>query len=268
MSGLDLDRRGAALLAGLFFAAGLLTSGSVGMTADELETLRAGERNLERIAAAASGRPVPEWSFHEITGFYWVLDTGRALFGRALVATVLLTVGIAMGFFGQRAIEGTANPAAAAAQPERYLLHVASGAPAAEGRAVEEEVAGPRVLVVDDDPAARDLLRRALEREGFAVTTAASGEEGLRLARTLHPAAITLDVMMPGLDGWAVLRELKDDAATAGIPVVVVSVLKDGSLAYALGAAGFLSKPVSSLSVSDRIRFLLFQPQENRNNRN
>jgi CheY-like chemotaxis protein len=109
------------------------------------------------------------------------------------------------------------------------------------------------VLVVDDDATARDLLRRTLTRQGFAVTLAASGEEGLRLARELHPAAITLDVMMPGLDGWAVLRELKNDPSTADIPVIVVTVLQDGSLAYALGAAGFLSKPIEK----ERLRSLL-----------
>ncbi len=145
-----------------------------------------------------------------------------------------------------------------------FTIELPAEAPAgAEAGAVEEVVAdveapadegsGARVLVVDDDAAARDLLRRMLARQGFAVTTAASGEEGLRLARELRPAAITLDVMMPGLDGWAVLRELKDDPATADIPVVVVSVLKDGSLAYALGAKGFLSKPIAR----DRLRSLL-----------
>ena len=67
------------------------------------------------------------------------------------------------------------------------------------------------VLVIDDDPAARDLMQRFLAREGFRVVTAAGGEEGLRLARELRPAAITLDVMMPGMDGWAVLTALKAD---------------------------------------------------------
>jgi CheY-like chemotaxis protein len=124
---------------------------------------------------------------------------------------------------------------------------------AGEAPTLESESSGPRVLVVDDDAAARDLLRRTLTRQGFAVTTASSGEEGLRLAREIQPAAITLDVMMPELDGWAVLRRLKADPETADIPVVVVSVLKDGSLAYALGATGFLSKPVEK----DRLRSLL-----------
>ena len=67
------------------------------------------------------------------------------------------------------------------------------------------------MLVIDDDAAVRDLMQRFLAKEGFRVVTAAGGEEGLRLARELRPDAITLDVMMPGMDGWAVLSALKAD---------------------------------------------------------
>lgn len=102
----------------------------------------------------------------------------------------------------------------------------------------------PRVLVIDDDPAARELLQRGLEREGFAVRSAAGGAEGLELARQWRPGAITLDVLMPGLDGWEVLGRLKADPDTAGIPVVMVSVLREERLARALGAEDFLTKPV------------------------
>ena len=100
------------------------------------------------------------------------------------------------------------------------------------------------VLVVDDDPAVRDLLSRYLVKEGFHVVTAAGGEEGLRLARELHPRAITLDVMMPGTDGWTVLNTLKGDPATADIPVVMLTIVDDRNLGHALGAADYLSKPV------------------------
>ena len=103
---------------------------------------------------------------------------------------------------------------------------------------------GPLVLVVDDEPSARDLLSRTLSQRGFSVVTAADGAEGLRLAGELKPAVITLDVMMPQLDGWEVLRALKADAATADIPVVMVSILHDESLAYSLGATDYLTKPV------------------------
>ena len=100
------------------------------------------------------------------------------------------------------------------------------------------------VLVVDDDPAARDLLTRFLRREGFGVITAATGEQAMRMARERLPSAITLDVMMPGMDGWEVLRSLKADATLAAIPVVLLTITDDKSLGYALGAAEYLTKPV------------------------
>jgi CheY-like chemotaxis protein len=74
--------------------------------------------------------------------------------------------------------------------------------------------------------------------------TASDGREALRLARSLHPAAITLDVLMPGMDGWEVLRELKDDPETRDIPVIMVTMTDDRELGFALGATEFLTKPV------------------------
>lgn len=100
------------------------------------------------------------------------------------------------------------------------------------------------VLVIDDDPSVRDLMERFLQKEGFQVETAASGEAGLRLAKELHPAAITLDVMMPGLDGWAVLTALKADPTVADIPVVMLTMMNDKNLGYALGASDYLTKPI------------------------
>jgi CheY-like chemotaxis protein len=100
------------------------------------------------------------------------------------------------------------------------------------------------VLVVDDDPNALDLLARTLQEAGVKVVTASEGPEALKLARTLLPAAITLDVMMPGMDGWEVLRELKADPATQDIPVIMVTMTDDRALGYALGATEFLTKPV------------------------
>ncbi len=100
------------------------------------------------------------------------------------------------------------------------------------------------VLVIDDEAAVRDLMQRFLGREGFRVVVAASGEEGLRRARELRPDAITLDVMMPGMDGWAVLSALKADSALADIPVIMLTIVDDRNLGYALGAADYLSKPI------------------------
>jgi signal transduction histidine kinase/CheY-like chemotaxis protein len=102
----------------------------------------------------------------------------------------------------------------------------------------------PTVLVVDDDRATRDLIARGLQKEGFKVITANSGEEALRLARAQRPDVISLDVLMPGMDGWTVLTSLKADPITASIPVVMVSMLDDSEIGFALGAADYLTKPV------------------------
>ena len=106
------------------------------------------------------------------------------------------------------------------------------------------------VLVVDDDPAALEMERRLLEREGFKVVCASGGEAGLRAAREHLPDLILLDVLMPQHDGWSVLSALKADAALARIPVIMVSIAEQAQLGAALGAAAFLTKPV------DRDRFV------------
>ncbi len=100
------------------------------------------------------------------------------------------------------------------------------------------------VLAIDDDPTMHDLLRRTLEPEDFHVVGALSGEEGLRLARQLHPVAITLDVMMPGMDGWAVLTALKTDPELSAIPVIMISMIENRTMGYALGVADYLMKPL------------------------
>ncbi len=110
---------------------------------------------------------------------------------------------------------------------------------------VPQSSGGPnRVLVVDDDPSARELLKRHLSKEGFTVFTAADGEEGIRLAKQIKPSLITLDVMMPRMDGWAVLAKLKADDALAGIPVVMVSMINERQIAFGMGAEEYLTKPV------------------------
>jgi signal transduction histidine kinase/CheY-like chemotaxis protein len=107
-----------------------------------------------------------------------------------------------------------------------------------------EEAEAPLVLVVDDDATARELVARHLERAGFAVVAARGGQEGLRLVRELRPAAVTLDIMMPDLDGWTVLAAIKGDPALASIPVVLMSIVDWKNRGYALGAADYLVKPV------------------------
>jgi CheY-like chemotaxis protein/two-component sensor histidine kinase len=110
------------------------------------------------------------------------------------------------------------------------------------------------ILVVDDEDASRDLLRRTMEGDGYRVVTAANGTECLRLARELKPDAITLDVMMPGMDGWSVLKEIKSDDALRDIPVIMVSMVHDKEMGFTLGASEYLTKPVDRRRLLDLAR--------------
>ncbi len=115
------------------------------------------------------------------------------------------------------------------------------------------------VLVIDDDQATREVLSQYLAKKGFRVEVAASGVEGLARAREIRPAAITLDVIMPGMDGWQVLGALKADSELADIPVIMVTILDNRSKGYRLGAADYLVKPVDS----DRLTAVLRRHQGN-----
>ncbi len=128
--------------------------------------------------------------------------------------------------FTVRLPEDSAHPAEA----------VAEAAPGARGAGT--------VLVIDDDSAARNITRRVLSREGYGVVEAADGETGLRLAKELHPDLITLDILMPGMDGWTVLAGLKADPALAAIPVILQTILEDRNMGFALGASEYLTKPI------------------------
>ncbi len=113
------------------------------------------------------------------------------------------------------------------------------------------------VLVIDDDPSQLELMARFLAREGFAARTAHDGVTGLQMAKVLRPKVILLDVTMPGLDGWTVLRALKADPEMADIPVIMVTFISDDGLASSLGAADFVTKPVKwerFRQVMDRFR--------------
>jgi PAS domain S-box-containing protein len=113
---------------------------------------------------------------------------------------------------------------------------------------------GETVLVIDDDAAARELLEGFFRKEGFAVAVATTGPDGVRMARELRPALITLDVMMPGMDGWAVLTQLKAEPELAETPVIMVTIVDDRNLGYALGATDYLTKPVDRDRLSALVR--------------
>ena len=110
------------------------------------------------------------------------------------------------------------------------------------------------VVVIDDDAAMRNLMGRFLRKEGFLVEEAAAGEAGLELVRKVRPDVITLDVVMPGMDGWAVLAALKEDAELAEIPVVMLTIVDDRNLGYALGASGYMTKPVDRDRLTEVLR--------------
>jgi len=109
------------------------------------------------------------------------------------------------------------------------------------------------ILVIDDDSVVRDLMSRFLTRLGFHVVAAASGEEGLRLAKQVNPLVVTLDVIMPDCDGWAVLNKLKADPELSEIPVIMVTVVDNETMGFELGASNYLIKPVDR----DRLAVLI-----------
>ncbi|MFQ5593212.1 MAG: response regulator [Anaerolineae bacterium] len=128
--------------------------------------------------------------------------------------------------------------------PAEVIDAKAEPMPPAESRYELLPEGASTVLIIDDDPTVHDLMQRFLSKEGFRAETAFGGEEGLRLARELRPAAITLDVIMPGMDGWAVLSALKADPELADIPVIMLTIVDDKNMGYALGASEYLTKPI------------------------
>jgi signal transduction histidine kinase/DNA-binding response OmpR family regulator/HAMP domain-containing protein len=128
--------------------------------------------------------------------------------------------------------------------PTEVVKRRAEPVPVAESRFEPMPEGASTVLVIDDDPRVLDMMRRFLSKEGFRVETASGGEEGLQLARELRPHAVTLDVLMPGMDGWTVLTTLKTDPDLADIPVIMLTIVDDKNMGYALGASDYLTKPI------------------------
>ncbi len=115
---------------------------------------------------------------------------------------------------------------------------------AAAASAAETVKNGPCILLIDDEPFNEQLLRRYFEKEGWELAFADNGQQGIELAKRLRPKAICLDILMPGMDGWSVLSQLKNDPDVADIPVVIMSLTRDKQLGFTLGASEFLTKPV------------------------
>jgi len=162
-------------------------------------------------------------SFNDLMGGQPIRVTSQQGVGTEFVVTLPLVV-------------EAASPRAASPAPPVPI-------PVAHTDAVEP-ADGRTVLVVDDDPMVRELMQRFLGKEGFRVVLAATGEEGLKLARDERPCLITLDVAMPGADGWTVLGQLKGNPATADIPVIMLTIVDDRGRGFALGATEYLTKPI------------------------
>ncbi len=126
--------------------------------------------------------------------------------------------------------------------------------PTAEAENGSADRSEPLVLVVDDDPAVHDLLSRHLQRDGYRVATAGTAAEALAKAREARPDAITLDVLMPGRDGWSVLSELKHDPALATIPVIMLTFVDERSRGLSLGASDYLGKPIDQIKLLAALR--------------
>jgi PAS domain S-box-containing protein len=138
--------------------------------------------------------------------------------------------------------------------PVRYGEPTAAALPAAIKQQDPEPIgSSPLILAIDNDTNVHDLLKENLTERGYEVIGVMNGEEGVRLAHELHPFAITLDIMMPGKDGWQVLHELKSDPATREIPVILVTIVDKQTLGYQLGAADYLIKPLEEEALLDAL---------------
>ncbi|HYG10827.1 MAG TPA: response regulator [Pyrinomonadaceae bacterium] len=135
-------------------------------------------------------------------------------------------------------------PESLSASTFRTLSPVAAVGAAREAADANDASALPLVLIIEDDMDAAALLSETISRAGYRVRVARDGTTGLQLARELEPSAVTLDVMMPGMDGWRVLQALKSDRRMAEIPVIVCSIVDSRPLGYRLGASDYLLKPV------------------------
>ncbi|HEY8737256.1 MAG TPA: response regulator [Candidatus Dormibacteraeota bacterium] len=118
---------------------------------------------------------------------------------------------------------------------------------------------GNVILVVDDDASVRQLIARHLEQEGWKTVQASNAADAVQLAHECRPVLMTLDVMMPDASGWWVLEKLREDPETAGLPVLVVTIIEDQRLMLALGASDYLAKPYDRAALVEKVHHLLPQ---------
>ncbi|MCF8105310.1 MAG: response regulator [Desulfohalobiaceae bacterium] len=128
-----------------------------------------------------------------------------------------------------------------------FNIPVQEAGPAARPPAVSPETLDQTrklILTIDDELEAQEILTTYLQAEGYEVIQAYNGLEALQLARKFKPFAVTLDIVMPGRDGWDILEELKNDPETENIPVICISILDNRELGLSLGAVEYLVKPI------------------------
>lgn len=121
------------------------------------------------------------------------------------------------------------------------------------------------VLMIDDESNARKVTKLLLEREGFRVLTAATGDEGLILAKVEQPHVILLDVMMPKMNGYETLKRLRDDQDTAAVPVIMVTARgteHDIATSFRLGAVFHIEKPYETQDLLKKLTVALTLPDD------
>jgi signal transduction histidine kinase/ActR/RegA family two-component response regulator len=203
----------------------IVRDSGIGMTPEQLEKLftrfrQADETTTRRFGGTGLGLALTQELVQAMGGAITVESKANA----GSVFTVTLPV--------------TYRPPAALSEVQMEEVHQSPS------HATDYAASTPPILIVDDQPAQRDVLSRILKKEGYAVATAASGEEALNFLGKTKPGAVLLDVRMPGMDGWQVLKSIRANPQTASIPVIVQTVLDERRFAFALGASAYLKKPV------------------------
>ncbi len=199
-----------------------VTDTGIGMNPEQIENLfqafqQAEASTTRKYGGTGLGLAISQKFCHMMGGDITV----ESALGQGTTFTILLPAQV---------VEPEAAPAP---RPEEIP---AAAVPTTEG--------APTVLVIDDDPRVHDLMQRFLSKQGLQMVAALDGEEGLRLAKTVRPTVITLDVLMPGMDGWAVLSALKSDPELTDIPVIMITIMDETQMGYALGATDYLAKPI------------------------
>lgn len=212
----------------------------IGIEQDKLETIfeafrQADSSTTRKYGGTGLGLAISRAFIERMNGSVTVEST----VGQGSTFTIVMPV---TGAEAEQTGEQIAQPS----EPKMPVKEDAASIPALPDVATTSSAGGERtVLIVDDDADARELLSSYLKERGDHILTAADGEQGLAMAREHRPDLITLDLMMPGMSGWEVLSEIKQDETLAAIPVVVVSIVADGARAAVLGAVDAITKPVS-----------------------